>query len=69
MTNISIFVGQHTIHSQTNIYQYIYQYQHKQRGSVVDGVEGEMYKTNFIQRLWQECIDIIKDIKVNKIIL
>lgn len=30
------------------------------------GGEDEMYKTNFIQRLWRECILIINYIKVNK---
>lgn len=32
---------------------------------VEEGGKGEMYKTNFIQRLWQGCIHIITYIKVN----
>lgn len=33
------------------------------------GEENEMYKINFIQRLWQGCIHIIDYIKFNKRIL
>lgn len=64
------FIVQQTIQSHRHIY--VYPYRYNQCVDTVDkkccrrGGEDEMYKTNFIQRLWRECILIINYIKVNK---